>query len=59
MEDKEAWRTIFQSGDKFYIWVRVGDEVYEIVGFQDIREIASVISQSGLNGLNTKPLFAL
>ena len=47
MEDNEAWTTIFLSGNKFYLWERIGDEVYEIVS-QDIREIAFVISQSGL-----------
>lgn len=47
MEDNEAVTAIFLSGDKFYLWERMGDEVYEIVS-RDIRDIALVISQSDL-----------
>jgi hypothetical protein len=58
MEDNEAWTTIFLSGNKFYLWERMGDEVYEIVS-QDIREIAFVISQSELRELARKPLLRI
>ncbi|KAL2819470.1 hypothetical protein BJX63DRAFT_382138 [Aspergillus granulosus] len=58
MEDNEAWTTIFQSGDKFYIWERIGDEVCEIIS-RDIREIAFVMSQSELRELATKPLIQI
>lgn len=58
MEDNEAWTTIFRSGDKFYLWERMGDVVYEIVS-QDIREIAFVISQSELRELARKPLIRI
>jgi hypothetical protein len=47
MEDSDAWTTIFLTGDKFYLWEWIGDEVYKIIS-QDIREIALVISQSEL-----------
>lgn len=55
MEDNKGWSTIFLSGNKFYLWERIGDEVEEIVS-QDIREIAFVISQSKLRELARKPL---
>jgi hypothetical protein len=58
MEDNEAWTTIFLSGNKFYLWERMGDEVYEIAS-QDIREIAFVISQSELRELARKPLLRI
>lgn len=31
MEDNEAWTTIFRSGNKFFLWERMGNKVYEIV----------------------------
>ena len=55
MEDNEGWHTIFRSCNKFYLWGRLNDEVEEFVS-QDIREIASSISQSGLKELARKPL---
>jgi len=55
MEDKEAWTTIFQSGDKFYLWERIGDDVYEIVS-RDISEITSMISRSQFGELAKKPV---
>ncbi|KGO74288.1 hypothetical protein PITC_031390 [Penicillium italicum] len=55
MEDDQAWVTIFRSGDKFYLWERMDDEVYEIVS-RDIAEIAFVISQSELRELARVPL---
>lgn len=58
MEDNEAWTTVFVAGDRFYFWTRISDEVYEIVS-RDIGEIASVIAQSGLRGLERKPLLPL
>jgi hypothetical protein len=38
--------TIFQSGDKLYIWDVVCHDVYEIAS-QDINEVARVLSQEG------------
>jgi hypothetical protein len=55
MEDNNGWHTIFLSSNKFYLWGRMNDEVEEFVS-QDIREIASLISQSGLKKLARKPL---
>lgn len=55
MEDDQAWATIFRSCDKFYLWERMDDEVYEIIS-RDIAEIASVISQSDLRELPRVPL---
>lgn len=55
MEDDYGWHTIFLSGNKFYLWGRLNDEVEEFVS-QDIREITSSMSQSGLKGLARKPL---
>lgn len=54
MEDKNGRTTIFQSGNKFYLWSRMCDGVEETV-FQDIHEIASVIAQSQLTQLATVP----
>ncbi|KAJ5377376.1 uncharacterized protein N7496_004785 [Penicillium cataractarum] len=55
MEDINGWHTIFLSGNTFYLWGRMGDEVQEFVP-RDIREIASSMSQSGLQELARKPL---
>lgn len=55
MEDNDGWHTIFLSGDKFYIWGRLGNEVEEFVS-QDIREITSSMCQSGLRELARRPL---
>ncbi|CAP95690.1 hypothetical protein PCH_Pc21g07930 [Penicillium rubens Wisconsin 54-1255] len=55
MEDDDGWHTIFLSGNKFYLWGRMNDEVEEFVS-QDIREIASSISQSPLRELARKPV---
>lgn len=55
MEDNEALTTIFLSGDKFYIWERMDDELYEIVS-RRIRDIAFVVSQSDLRELRSEPL---
>lgn len=55
MEDDNDWVIIFRSGNKFYVWVRVGDEVDGILS-QDIREIASEIARSDFRGLARKPL---
>lgn len=55
MEDNNGWHTIFLSSNKFYLWGGMNDEVEEFVS-QDIREIASLISQSGLKKLARKPL---
>lgn len=55
MEDNEALPTIFLSGDKFYIWERMDDELYEIVS-RRIRDIAFVVSQSDLRELRSEPL---
>ena len=55
MEDNNEWHTIFLSSNKFYLWGRMNDEVEEFVS-QDIREIASLFSQSGLKELARKPL---
>jgi hypothetical protein len=55
MEDDNGWHTIFRSGNKFYLWGRMNDEVEEFVS-QDICEIASSIARSGLKELARKPL---
>lgn len=55
MEDNRALTTIFQSGDKFYLWERMEDGVDEIAS-RDIREIALVISQTTLRELRREPL---
>ncbi|KAJ6151924.1 hypothetical protein N7497_006243 [Penicillium chrysogenum] len=46
LEDDDASMTIFQSGDKLYIWDVVCHDVYEIAS-QDINEVARVLSQEG------------
>lgn len=55
MEDNEAWTTIFLSGNKFYIWDRMDDGIFEIVS-QDICEIVRTISELELRELATKPV---
>ncbi|KAJ6190915.1 hypothetical protein N7519_000936 [Penicillium mononematosum] len=46
LEDNDASRMIFQSGDKLYIWDVLYYDVYEIAS-QDIKEVARVLSQEG------------
>lgn len=58
MEDNNEWHTIFLSGDKFCLWGRLNDEVEEFLS-QDIREIVSSMSRSGLRELARKPLIYL
>jgi hypothetical protein len=55
MEDNKGWHPILISDNKFYLCGRMNDEVEEFVS-QDIREIAALISQSGLRELARKPL---
>ncbi|OKP00318.1 hypothetical protein PENSUB_7775 [Penicillium subrubescens] len=50
MEDVQAWTTIFQAVDRFYLWDGMDDGVFEIA-LRDIREIYLVISQSKLREL--------
>lgn len=55
MEDDDGLTQIFLSGNKFYLWDEMNDEIYEIVS-QDIREIAAVLGHGGQGGLNKRPL---
>ncbi|PKY05503.1 hypothetical protein P168DRAFT_303293 [Aspergillus campestris IBT 28561] len=55
MEDDDGLTQIFLSGNKFYLWDEMNDEIYEIVT-QDIREIADVLGYGGQGGLNKRPL---
>jgi hypothetical protein len=54
MEDDKAWKSIFQSGDRFYLWERIGYDVCETAS-RDIREIVRIISQTGLRELVREP----
>lgn len=55
MVDVQAWTTIFQADDRFYLWDRMDDGVFEIAR-RDIRGICLVISQSDLRELETVPV---
>ncbi|PKY02304.1 hypothetical protein P168DRAFT_329249 [Aspergillus campestris IBT 28561] len=55
IEDTEGWHTIFNSGDKFYLWGRLGDEVEEFVE-GDILVIVEAIRRDGLRGLERRGL---
>ncbi|OQD95800.1 hypothetical protein PENVUL_c101G07898, partial [Penicillium vulpinum] len=50
MEDDNDYETIFQSGDKFYLWDRMCDDVYGIFS-RDINEVALLIAEKGLKEL--------
>jgi hypothetical protein len=50
MEDVQAGTTIFQAGDRFYLWDRMDDGVFD-VALRDIWDICLVISQSKLREL--------
>jgi hypothetical protein len=55
MEDKDAYCTIFQSGEKVYLWYQMYHDVDEIAS-RDIREIAHALAQGGLKHLQTGPV---
>ena len=55
MEDDDGLTQIFLSGNKFYLWDEMNDEIYEIVS-REIREIVDVLASGGQGGLNKKPL---
>ncbi|KAJ5972727.1 uncharacterized protein N7479_002645 [Penicillium vulpinum] len=58
MEDDNAYTTIFQSGDKLYLWERMCDDLYEI-SCRDIRELALTISDTKLRELHRELIFTV
>jgi hypothetical protein len=55
MEGKDAYYTIFQSGEKFYLWYQMYHDVDEIAS-RDIHETAHALAQGGLKHLQTGPV---
>lgn len=55
MEDDDRLTQIFSSGNKFYIWDQMNDEVFEILS-RDFCDIVHILWHGGLRELKRKPL---
>ena len=55
MEDDYGFAQIFISGNKFYLWDEMNDEIYEIFA-RDIHEIVRTLWSGGQGALKTQRL---
>ncbi|KAJ5100720.1 hypothetical protein N7456_006772 [Penicillium angulare] len=58
MEDHNGFTTIFESGDKLYLWARLNNEVYEMKA-RNLRDLIVAMSEPGGEGIRMQPLAPL